>query len=239
VIKRVRFATRRRDLAPDAFASAWPQAFEALCDAPPDARPSRVTVCATLPELTDGDPKHDGLGFEWFGDAAHLARFESWLGTPDGRAASAAIDALLDEASSPLLVADERVLRGEEWLVQRWHDGGPKLKHLAIALRASDLSAAEFSERWRSHAGQVGRPGTAGAAVIPEAARGLAYVQDHPRPRAEGEWAYDALNEVWFDDIAGLQTRIDWFRENPPASADDDLFRRSWFLAAREDVVLP
>lgn len=69
--------------------------------------------------------------------------------------------------------------------------------------------------------------------------RGLAYVQNHPRPRPAGEWPYDALNEVWFDDLASLRGRIDWFSRNPPgaASAGHDLFGQSWFLAAREVVL--
>jgi hypothetical protein len=38
-----------------------------------------------LPETTAGQ-RHDGVALEWFSDRAHLNRFESWLGTPAGRA---------------------------------------------------------------------------------------------------------------------------------------------------------
>jgi hypothetical protein len=108
---------------------------------------------------------------------------------------------------------------------------------MAIAVRADGLTPAEFSARWRDHAGRVRRPGAASASVIPESARGRAYVQNHPCPRTTGEWAYDALNEVYFDDEEGLRARIDWFRENLSGQADGDLFGRSWFIAAREEVV--
>ena len=73
--------------------------------------------------------------------------------------------------------------------------------------------------------------------MIPEDARGLAYVQNHPRPRPEGEWAYDALNEVYFDDLDSLRTRIEWFREHL-LDQEDDLVRENWFIVAREEVVL-
>ncbi|HET6951237.1 MAG TPA: EthD domain-containing protein [Acidimicrobiales bacterium] len=239
MIKRIRFATRRRDVAPGAFAAAWPAAVAAVAQAPAGVRPARVAVCTTLAELTGPGAKHDGIGFEWFADAGHLARFESWLHTAEGRSSLAALAAVAAAGASPVIVADECVLRGAGWLGQRWRDGGDKLKHMAIALRAAGLSAAEFSERWRHHAGRVGGPGGAPATVIPEGARGLAYVQDHPRPRPAGDdWAYDALNEVWFDDVEGLRDRIAWFRENVPADGDDGLVRRSWFVAAREQVVL-
>jgi len=81
--------------------------------------------------------------------------------------------------------------------------------------------------------------------------RGRAYVQNHPDPA--GERVYDAVNEVWFDDLAGLRARVEWFRANlsgpagsgPAGSgpvgsgpAEADLVRQSWFIAVREHVVL-
>ena len=234
MIKRIRFATRRRTVTRDAFTAAWPGAVTAAVSAPADVRPTRVTVCTTLPELTGPDPKHDGVVFEWFDDPAHLGRFESWLVTQEGQSSVASDLDLVDDGASPVVVAEAHVLRGADWLDERWRDGGTRLKHLAIALRSADLSAAEFSQRWRHHAGQ-GAPSAGGApVVIPEGARGLAYAQNHPL--AEGEWAYDALTEVWFDEVEGLRTRIEWFRANPPDPANE-LFGRSWFLAAREDIV--
>jgi hypothetical protein len=206
VIKRIRFAP-------------W---SPAVAEAPAEVRPVRITVSTTMPELTGPDPRHDGFTAEWFADAVHLARFESWCAAGKGQSA---------EAAGPVIIVDEHVLRGADWLEGRWRDGGPKLKHLAMALRREDLSAAEFAERWKDHAG------FSGSSVIPDAARGLAYVQNHPVPRSDGEWAYDAVNEVWFDDLEGLQARIEWFAVNPPDHRADDLFRQSWFLAAREDVV--
>jgi hypothetical protein len=237
VIKRVRFVTRKRGLAAEAFTAAWPDAVAAAAGAPPDMRPSRVAFCVTLPDLTGPDPKHDGIGIEWFADADHLRRFQRWLESADGQGLRQQADAVVDGQASPAVVADECVLRGADWLERRWQDGGEKLKHMAIALRASGLTPAEFSQRWRSRAGQIRRPGIAEPTPIPEHARGLAYVQNHPLPRAAGEWAYDALNEVWFDDAPSLRARIEWFRENLAGQAEEDLVRRSWFIAVREEMV--
>ncbi|MGW1029452.1 hypothetical protein ACWD4J_38210 [Streptomyces sp. NPDC002577] len=237
MIKRIRFATRKQDVPVAAFSGAWPHVVAGISHAPPDVRPLRVAVCTTLPDLTGADPKHDGTGIEWFAGTGHLRRFQGWLDTPAGRLLMQRLEEIVDTDASPVLVAEESVLRGADWLEQRWGDGGGKFKHMAIALRAAGLTPAEFSERWRSHAGRLRRPGAAEATVIPDDARGRAYVQNHPCPRTAGEWAYDALNEVYFDDVTGLRTRIEWFRENLRDQTADDLVRRSWFIAAREEVV--
>jgi hypothetical protein len=193
-------------------------------DAPLGAKPVRAAVCTTLRDATDVEPKHDTVVLEWFNDGEHLERFETWLRTTD--------PGMLDVAT---VVADELVLRGADWLEQRWRDGGPKLKHMALALRSPELTVDEFSERWKAQAGGITRGGT--RTQIPDNARGLAYVQNHPQPRASGEWAYDAVNEVYFDDRASLERRIEWFRYNLDPGADD-LVRESWFLAVREAVLL-
>ena len=227
MIKRIGFAARFPDACRDGLAAAWRDSTAAWREAPPDARPSRVAVCTPLPELTGPDAEHDGIGIEWFTGPAHLRRFTEWRassGTPDG----------------PVVVADESVMRGADWLDARWGSGGVRFKHMALALRARHLTAAEFADRWRAHAGRVRRTGENAATEIPADVRGSAYVQNRPRPRPSGEWAYDAVNEVYFDDVAGLRARVEWFGENLAGSArDDGLFGRSWFVAAREEIIWP
>jgi hypothetical protein len=233
MIKRIRLATFRRG-ATDA---AWADAVAATCRAPAAARPNRLTVAIARPDLTP-EPRHDGFGLEWFTDADHVARFEDWLTTSAGREVLDALDRVLDLSSSPIVVADEVVGRGAEWLEQRWVTGGPRLKHVAIARRADGLTAAEFSERWRGRAGVVRAAGTGALVAIPDQARGQAYVQNHPRPLGEGdgEWAYDAINEVYFDRVDDLVARIDWF-DHHLADADEDLVGANWFVAATEQVL--
>lgn len=126
----------------------------------------------------------------------------------------------------PHVLAEEHVLRGADWLERRWAGGGARLKHVALARRADGLDLPTFLDRWRTHAG------TAGGTPIPDEARGLAYAQNHPL--AEG--AYDAVNEVWFDDLDSLRRRVDWFAANG-VGAPDDLFGASTFLALREEVL--
>jgi hypothetical protein len=183
---------------------------ETALDAPADRRPVRIAVCTALPELVP-DPKHDHIVLEWFDDERHLARCDEWM--PPG---------------GDLVVTQEHVLRGSEWLEERWRTGGVRLKHMALARRAHGLSQAEFSHRWKAHAGTVG------TTPIPERARGRAYVQNHPLPREDRDWTYDAINEVYFDDVDGLRSRIEYFASVPL----DDLFGGNWFVAAREEVLL-
>ena len=230
MIKRIRFATRAPS-GPD-FSSAWPAAVAASLSAPPAARPLRVVSCSVLPDMTPDHP-HDGIGIEWFGDAGHLARFGSWLTTPQGKHVDRQLSEVLDLEASPLLIAEEHVLRGSGWMDERWRRGGARLKHMAIAKRAAGLTPMQFSELWKSRAGKVG------TVVIPDEARGRAYVQNHPLPPPGGSWAYDALNEVYFedDDLDGVRARTAFFADTMKVQREDDLVSESWFVVAREELV--
>jgi hypothetical protein len=230
VIKRIRFATRAR---PDNhFSSTWREAVAAALSAPPEVRPLRVVSCSVLPDVTP-DHLHDGIGIEWFEDAGHLARFESWLTSPQGEDIDHLLVEVLDLGTSPVLLAEEHVLRGSEWMDERWRRGGATLKHMAIAKRAAGLTPGQFSELWKGRAGKVG------TVVIPDEARGQAYVQNHPLPRPGGSWAYDALNEVYFevDDLNGLRARIAFFADTMKTNREDDLVSESWFVVAREELL--
>jgi hypothetical protein len=225
VIKRIRLMSHT--VADERCPAAWRAAATAALSAPADVRPVRAAACTALPDIFP-DPRFDAIGLEWFADAAHLARFASWLASPQGAAVSEALSGA-EPGTGPVIVAREHALRGADWLERRWREGGARLKHMAIARRAAGLTAAEFSDRWRSRAGRVG------TVPIPERARGRAYVQNHPLPGAGADWAYDAVNEVYFDDLAGLRTRIAWFAEHFDGVGEDDLVGESWFVAVREE----
>jgi hypothetical protein len=224
MIKRIRLMSH--SVAGDRCAASWRAAATAALSAPPQVRPVRTAACTTLPEILP-DPRFDAIGLEWYADDAHLARFASWLATPHGSAVSEA----LSGTDQDIVVARERPLRGADWLERRWREGGARLKHMAIARRAEGLTPAEFSDRWRNRAGLVG------AVAIPDEARGQAYVQNHPLPKAGAGWPYDAVNEVYFDDLAGLRTRIAWFAEHFDGVGEEDLVAESWFVAVREEAL--
>jgi hypothetical protein len=236
MIKRISFATRRSDLSPERFAMAWREALLLGASAPDQVAPRRVAACTSMPEVL-ADPLYDGVGLEWFEDAAHVERYEAWLGSEAAEALHAALEEAIDLETSPLVLADEHIMRGAGWLEQRWRTGGIQLKHMAIAQRAPELSPAEFSQRWLGRSGTLGRSGQTQALVIPDEARGLAYVQNHPRPRASGDWPYDALNEVYFDELDGLERRIAFFDEHLTVESERDLLGPSWFIAATEELI--
>jgi hypothetical protein len=229
VIKRIRFATSNPELSREVFEERWVAACAAAAEAPAGARPRRVTVCTSRPDVL-ADPVHDGIAIEWFDDATHVRRFEAWLPSVGTRR-----EEVVAIAASPVMVADELVLRGADWLDARWRDGGRTLKHMAIAKRAAGLSPAEFSERWKSRPGKVAIAGGP-VVAIPDRARGCAYVQNHPRAGAAYD-PYDAFNEVYFDDLDDLRFRIEWFADNLSNGSDSDLVSEAWFVAATEDVV--
>jgi len=54
--------------------------------------------------------------------------------------------------------------------------------------------------------------------AIPDDVRGLAYVQNHPVVVDGHEWAFDAVNEVWFERLDHLRLRQAWFADRPVAA---------------------
>lgn len=188
----------------------------------PEAAPVRSTRNVVLVGEDDaGDLPHRAIGIAYLRDLDHLERFQRHLTTPTG-----------GPARDHVQVTAELVLRGEEWLSQRWSDGGSRYKHVALARRAAGLTPTEFAERWKAHAG------TAGTTPIPDVARGAAYAQNHPVP-ATGEPTYDAINEVWFDDLDALRTRHRWLTETLGSESEptDDLFGARTLLLVEEEVL--
>ncbi len=184
--------------------------------APEAFRPFRTTLSTVVAESA----RQEGYSIQWFADAEQLARYEAWLASPPDPA--------------KVIHAEEVPQRGADWLAARWAEGGMKWKHVATAQRAPGLTLAEMSARWRGHAGQTPTKTSAVAVPIPDEARGLAYVQNHPLPRDSGDWLYDAITEVWFDDPAGMNARIAYFRD---VAGNVDLFGEASFRAVREELV--
>ena len=111
---------------------------------------------------------------------------------------------------------------------------------MALARRAAAPHARASSRR--AGAGTPGRrrrAADAQAVEIPGDVLGVAYVQDHPLPREGVDWAYDAVNEVYFEDLDGLRRREQWFDANLTGDGrGDDIFGERWFLSVREEVLL-
>ncbi len=251
VIKVIRFGRRDPAVPLDVAARNWRRvvAEEAMA-APAATRPARVTLATALPSLTlapdasgaagvagASEHHHDFVAITCFPDLDSLERFQAWLEGTGGRGQVGALGEVTAPGSVVTVVADERVVRGADWLAAHRRGGGTAFRHLTLARRAAGLTPAEFSRRWGAHAGQVRPVGTAAPTVIPASVWGAAYVQNHPRPRAVGEWTYDAVNEVYFETFEGLRERAQWFRAHPPDGSGVDIFGPSTFLAVREQVL--
>jgi hypothetical protein len=236
MIKRIRFVTRRGAVSLGEFNGVWVSAVALVTEAPAGVRPTRAVACTTLHNVDGTEAPHDGISMEWFADMDALQRFETWLGSEDGNRAACAAGAVEPDATA-VVVAEEAVMRGADWLDRRWAGGAVKLKHMALARRAEGLSPNEFSERWRNRAGTIGGAGSARVIAIPDEAKGCAYVQNHPVPNSAAEWIYDAVNEVYFDDLDAMRSRIDFFRKNDVRRAEADLVSEATFVAVTERVV--
>jgi hypothetical protein len=240
MIKRLSFVTRQVGLSVLEFAPSWLRAVAQLRHAPADVLPLRAVACITLHHVAGTEAPHDGISIAWFADQDALSRFEAWLATEQGGAVVAA-EGVVEPSATAVIVAEELVMRGADWLARRWTSGAPKLKHMALARRAEGLSAAEFSARWRGRPGVVGGARATPVITIPDHARGHAYVQNHPLRDAAAHGAsaarYDAINEVYFDDLVAMQSRIEFFRQHDVGRADADLVSEAIFVAVEERVI--
>lgn len=178
-------------------------------------RPLRVVVCHALHDAIP-DQAHEAVVIEWFETAPPY-------------------DPFIDSGD---FEAEEQIGRGADWLEKRWAGGDTKIKHMAIAKRAAGLTPEGFSELWKTRAGTVKAPGGGPVVTIPDVAKGLAYVQNHQLPPPDESWLYDAVNEVYFDDLDSLRQRIAFFDEHLGDQTEDDLVSESSFLAVREEIVL-
>lgn len=203
---------------------------EALADADADAvadansdggepgRPTRVAVAAPLPGF--GPPAFAAVDIQWFSDLSSSLANDGWL---------ASVDPHLRDSRS-LVVAEEVVLRGNDYLDCRWRLGGERLKMMSFGRRSPALTLQEFSARWRQEAGRLG------AQHIPDEVRGLAYVQNHPIPMDGEQWPFDAVNEVYFERLDHLRQRRDWFAARPvPAGLMSPT--ETWSLFLRETPI--
>jgi hypothetical protein len=173
-------------------------------------RPLRVALAVPVDLPGLAPPPFAAIDLLWFEGLEEALASEDWLATvdPDLRLSSPFFG-----ATSCHVVAEEVVLRGPEYLEARWREGGERLKMTSFGKRNPELTLAEFSARWRSQAGRLGDE------EIPAEMRGLAYVQNHPVPLDGREWPFDAVNEVYFEQLEHLERRRAYFAARQDAAA--------------------
>jgi hypothetical protein len=187
----------------------WTGVLSAGPDVAAPGRPHRVALSEPLDLPGLPPPRFGAVDIQWFADTKDAQANEAWL-----RGADPALcvgSALLGDGSVEL-IAEEFVLRGQDYYAARWAQGGERYKMMSFGRRNPALTPAEFSVRWRNQAGRLGGDD------IPEDVRGLAYVQDHPIPSEDREWPLDAVNEVYFERIEHLRRRAEWFAARQEAA---------------------
>jgi hypothetical protein len=218
-VKVVRFL----DAVPEGgLVGAWERAT-ACC--PESGRPERVAV--GVPVELDGltGAGFAGVDVQWFAGEDGALVNEAWL-----------VHVGLGVAAA-LVVAEEVVVRGHDYLAARWAGGGERYKMLSFGRRNPRWTPAEFSARWKHDAGSVG------GAPIPDEVRGLAYVQNHPL--SGREWPFDAVNEVWFERLDDMRRRGEYLATRlaaAPHTADSlmaptgngSMFVRETLIAAKK-----
>ncbi len=90
------------------------------------------------------------------------------------------------------------------------------IKVISLLKRKEGLSHEEFSKYWfEKHA-------PFGNSIAPPEALSKRYVQNHALQLGKGESPYDAVAELYFDDIAGMQRWIDWYYSDAGKPLRDD-----------------
>jgi hypothetical protein len=194
---------------PAVLESRWVAAL-GKTPAPAAGRPVRVVLAAPLDLPDVGPPPFAAIDVLWFDDLADARASDEWLAAADS---DLAVGSSWLGGRSCQVMAEEVVLRGPEYLRARWHQGGERLKMTSFGKRNPELTLAEFSARWRSQAGRLGEE------EIPADLQDLAYVQNHPVPGERREWPFDAINEVYFEQLDHLQRRRAYFAAKQDAAA--------------------
>ena len=202
---------------PGALEAGWARA---LAGPPAAGRPLRVALAVPLALPGLPPSRFVAVDCQWFADAGGTEANPAWL--------AAAGPDLWASTGSLLVVAEEVVLRGQDWLDARWAAGGARFKMMSCGRRDAAVPAAELSTRWRREAGRLG------AEEIPEDVRGQAYAQNHPLGRGGADRPLDAVNEVWFDRLADLRRRGAWFAARQDAARA--LWAETWSLYLRETL---
>lgn len=211
-VKVVRFLAGGSSL-PDELRSRWARALtgDAAATPPggPVGRPVRVALAVPvdLPGLPP--PRFAAIDLQWFADSGEALANEAWLDAVDPALCGGS--SLLG-AGSCLVLADEVVLRGRDYVVARWEQGGDRYKAMHFGRRNPTLTPQEFSARWRRQAGRLGDE------EIPGDVRGLAYIQNHPVPVTGHVWPLDAVNEVYVERADHLVRRASWFAARQEAA---------------------
>ncbi len=204
MFKVLRFLDGQPGLA-ETLASHWAQALGAR----PSDPPVRVSVAAPLTEAGFPPPPFAAVDIQWFTDRGAALETDARLtaANPELRIGSSLLG-----GSSCSVVAEEVVMRGEDYIDLRWQTGGDRLKMMSFGKRNPRLTLEEFLERWRGQAGRLG------GEAIPEQARGLAYIQNHPLLLEGHAWPFDAINEVYFDHLEHLRERQAYFAARQEAA---------------------
>ena len=129
---------------------------------------------------------HDGVGLEWFDDDEHLASLRRLARPGDGGVA--ARRAAARPCDEPVVVVEEHVVRGADWLEDRRREGAVVVRppRPAPGGRTGSRSAQFLETVGSRRPGRSGGTATRRATVIPDEVRGLAYVQNHPRATGRG-----------------------------------------------------
>ena len=217
VIQRIRFATRRAGVDAAAFEAALRGLAMLARAEPPEVRPVRATVSVVLPGLAAAPPQHDGV-------ARPLVRRRGAPGPVRGPArrrrrsgrGGRAVRCDRRRRRSPVVVVDEVVVRGEAWLEQRWSDRtspvqAPRPRPAGRGPDARGAVAAVARPRRQRPPRRVRRP----HADPRRGPRPRLRAGPPARPGRRATGAYDAVSEVWFDDVDGLQQTHRLVRRQP------------------------
>src|SRR4051812_3855591 len=116
MIKSFELFKRNPALDREKFAEAWRTFDEDSLRAAPTA-PTRVVHCAGL-KLGRTEPRYDGVGITWHADEASREAFFDHARADSSLAA--AWEQIVDPSATIEMITDERIVRGDEWLAERW-----------------------------------------------------------------------------------------------------------------------
>jgi hypothetical protein len=225
MIKTFTLLRRNQAVSRDRFAERW-DALDAEVSRAYSAGPSGLVHGSALQLGTTAAP-YDGVTVAWYPDESSYGQFAASLAADTAHGRDWA--EIVDTGSTVELIVEERVVRGEEWIAERWSTRAEDTVFMLTAFierRAATTRDAFRDYWWLDHRPLANR-------LIPPDAQGSAYLQNVVIGDVPSQW--DGVGELYLDSLAQLPPRAAFFGGEASAELVADERR---FMEHKSRVIL-
>ena len=215
VLKSLTFVRRASSVPANEFGARWRASrLDTLNALPFELRPERLVHCVVRQSAIT--PPWDGVEISWHSIEDRAIDPKVWTHS------LVHDDAVLND--SPVIVSvEERIVSGEDWIAQRWRQGGD----LGVVLFGFIEAASGFTlEAFRDYWWDEHRP--LANSLVPEELSPVAYVHDYvlEKHASDDVFAWAGIGEMYERSLGTARRRGEWFESDAarPLAIDEERF---------------